>query len=92
MANRQQWYIGNVRADSDYARTQRGGVSTGGRFEAFTARRTPTQTSHGHIYAAVVGPFKTKRAALWARTYGWLNPHFTHVRDAERLSQTAQRN
>ena len=35
-----------------------------------------------------IGPFKTKRAAVWAATWGYMNPHFQHVDDAERLSKT----
>ena len=38
-------------------------------------------------YLAVIGPFRTRRAALWAEKYGRNNPHFQHVNDAERLSK-----
>ena len=51
---------------------------------AFRASATPTETSG---YLAVIGPFRTKRAALWAEKYGSNNPHFQHVNDAERLSK-----
>lgn len=38
---------------------------TSGRREAFKANFTPTQATHGQIFSAVVGPFKTWLAALW---------------------------
>ena len=53
----------------------------------FTSSFEPTETSHGEVYVAVTGPFRTKRAALWAEKYGRNNPHFRHVNDAERLSK-----
>jgi len=49
----------------------------------------PTFKNAGYRYAAVIGPFKTKRAALWTEKYGHNNPHFQHVQDAERLSREA---
>ena len=56
---------------------------------AFTADFEPTRETHGSIYSAVIGPFRTKRAALWAEQYGMGNPHFRHVEDAERHSRIA---
>lgn len=57
----------------------------GGRIdEIFATDTTPTFTSHGKRYAAVVGPFRTKRAAIFmSRTAP--NPHCRTVGDAERL-------
>jgi len=55
---------------------------------AFRASATPTEASG---YLAVIGPFRTKRAALWAEKYGSNNPHFQHVNDAERLSKVGWR-
>lgn len=51
---------------------------------AFSCIGTPTPDGK---YFATIGPFKTKRAALWAERYGYDNPHFTHVSDAERLAK-----
>ena len=59
---------------------------TGTGLEAFSSPVTPTATLTPQ-YGAVVGPFRTKRAALWAEKHGYLNPHFQHVNDAERLSR-----
>jgi hypothetical protein len=66
-----QWYVGAVR----------------GRFEAFRSAVTPTEGTHGVKYFAAIGPFDTKRGALWAEKYGYDNPHFQHVRDAERIAR-----
>ena len=59
------------------------------RFQYFTSMEEPTFKNAGCRYAAVIGPFKTKRAALWTEKYGHNNPHFQHVQDAERLSREA---
>lgn len=48
----------------------------------------PTQTSHGSLYQAVIGPFRTNRAAEFMAKAGWNNPHCQTVADAERLSRT----
>ncbi len=53
---------------------------------AFKSEQAPTEQSHGSLFKSVVGPFDTERAAIWASEYGYLNPHFRHVSDAERLS------
>jgi len=55
---------------------------------AFRASDTPTEASG---YLAVIGPFKTKRGALWAEKYGRSNPHFQHVDDAERYAKNEAR-
>lgn len=68
-----KWYLGLCGRDN--------------RSEAFQFDREPTIGTHGTEYAAVVGPFRTKRAAKWAEKYGYLNPHFQTVDDAERLSR-----
>jgi hypothetical protein len=72
MKKKDKWYVGHNR----------------GTLEAFKASATPTTDSHGHLYAGVVGPFRTKRAALWAEQYGSMNPHFQHVSDAERIAKS----
>ena len=48
---------------------------------------TPTEKSYGGKYFAVVGPFRTLRAATWAVKHGKNNPHFQHVNDAEKISK-----
>ena len=53
----------------------------------FASTKEVNRVSHGELYSAVVGPFRTKRAALWAEKYGYRNPHFQHVSDAEKLSR-----
>jgi hypothetical protein len=54
---------------------------------AFTSFETPEPDTHGHRFGAVIGPFKTKRAANWAAKFGKGNPHFQTVDDAKRLSK-----
>lgn len=56
------------------------------------------QTVHGDLeshfhgaYFALTGPFRTKRAALWAEKYGRNNPHFQCVADAERISKESSK-
>jgi hypothetical protein len=48
---------------------------------------TPSELQYWQSYAAFIDPYKTKRAALWACKYGLNNPHFQHVRDAERMAK-----
>lgn len=57
----------------------------GGKYEMFASLKTPEPQEHK--YMGVVGPFVTKRAALWAVKHGARNPHFTCVADAERISR-----
>ena len=79
-----KWYVGYYRGGN--AKT----VLTNDRVHrliAFQCGVTPTYESHGILYAAVIGPFDTKRAAKWAEKYGLNNPHFTCVADAERISK-----
>lgn len=75
METRFRWYVGQEMITSN--------------LRAFRAPSTPTYETHGHLYWAVLGPFRTKRAALWAERYGLNNPHFQHVEDAERLARFA---
>lgn len=53
----------------------------------FTSPFTPTEGTHGHLYAAVIGPFTTEMGALFMREYGAGNPHLQTVADAERLAR-----
>lgn len=57
------------------------------RLEVFTHDNIPTLESHGHIYKAVIGPFRTKMGAEFMATYGLNNPHCLHVDQAERLAR-----
>jgi hypothetical protein len=60
-----------------------------GRLHLLNSVSTPDETSYGGKYGYVIGPFKTKRAAVWAVKYGNNNPHFRHVNDAERIARNA---
>lgn len=70
MSTRARWYVGH-----------RGSGAVG--FVAFRSTEEPTEATHGDRFAAVVGPFQTRRAARWAEQYGQSNPHFQTVEDAE---------
>jgi hypothetical protein len=52
----------------------------------FRSAENPTTETHGHLYNAVIGPFRTMRGARWMATYGANNPHCQTVADAERLA------
>ncbi len=54
--------------------------------EVFTSEIEPTQQSHGHLYGAVIGAFRTRGAADYMVDHGGhSNPHLQSVADAERL-------
>lgn len=53
--------------------------------EVFLSANEPTQESHGKRFAAVIGPFRTLRAAEFMRDNGAGNPHCQTVADAERI-------
>ena len=58
----------------------------GGR-EVFRADSEPTEESHGHLYGAAWGPFRTRRAAEFgASEHAVNNPHVVTVSDAERVA------
>ena len=61
------------------------GVAPGHIREVFTASKTPTEKSHGHKYAYVIGGFKTEDAARFMAFHGEGNPHLQCVADAERI-------
>lgn len=69
-----KWYVGHT-------------VDKPSRLKAFRCSFLPTDLTHGLTYYAVIGPFGTKRAALWAEKYGLGNPHFVQVSDAEHISK-----
>ena len=58
-----------------------------GQREVFTADQTPTNDTHGALYGAVIGPFRTKRGAQFMSDYGRGNPHCLTVSDAESLAK-----
>ena len=66
-----KWYVGMIK----------------GELVRFRSELTPEETKWGQVYNAVIGPFRTKRAALWAEKYGYMNHHFYNVKDAEKLSR-----
>lgn len=49
-----------------------------------------TQEAYGILYNAVIGPFITKRAAVYMLQHGVNNPHLQTVNDAERISKHEQ--
>ena len=55
--------------------------------ETFWSPETPTGESHGHLYAYVIGPFRTKAGAVFMRDYGANNPHCQCVYQAERIAR-----
>ncbi len=63
------------------------GLIAGQKPQVFRSKETPTEQSHGELYNAVVGPFKTLAGAQFMRRYGQGNPHFCTVSDAERLAK-----
>lgn len=54
--------------------------------EVFRSEVEPTTESHGGEYAAVIGPFRTRRAADLMARLGGRNPHVRSVADAERIA------
>lgn len=63
------------------------GIKVGGQREIFKSVITPTEISVGHLYAAVIGPFRTMRGACFMRDYGQGNPHCRTVEEAEQLGK-----
>ena len=63
-----------------------------GEYEHFTSDVEPTQTTHGHLYSLVWGPWRTKRAAELAQKYWRGNPHTTTVAAVERIAKAEAQN
>lgn len=61
------------------------GCKVGQPRKVFRAKEKPTFDSHGHLYNAVIGPFRTKAAAVFMAEHGGGNPHCLCVADAERI-------
>lgn len=63
---------------------------TGTGLVAYRSSKEPTfqhpYDSDGIHRGVTIGPFKTKRAAMWVEKFGYRNPHFLHVNDAERFA------
>ena len=57
-----------------------------GKREVFKSATTPTESSHGALYGAVIGPFRTMRGARFMAAYGLGNSHCVCVQDAETLA------
>jgi hypothetical protein len=74
---RRRWYVGVP------ARSREG-------FKAFQCAYTPSQRKQGRIYLYVIGPFRSKRGALWAEKFGFGNPAFYGVAAAERISKSRE--
>ena len=53
----------------------------------FRSVGVPTASSHGHLYGAVIGPFRTKGGAKVMAEYGRNNPHLQTVSDAEKMAK-----
>lgn len=56
-------------------------------YEVFMSEAEPTEETYGHLYQAVVGPFRTVRAAKYMAKYGRGNPHLQTVAEAERIAR-----
>lgn len=54
-----------------------------GKYYPFNSLTEPTSKTHGRAYLYSIGPFRTKRAAIYAATHG----DFKDVQTAERLSK-----
>jgi len=53
----------------------------------FHSTAIPTKQTHGHLYKAVIGPFKSKVGAGYFARYGRNNPDIRTAADAERLAR-----
>jgi hypothetical protein len=63
------------------------GIGSDGKRKLFRSAAEPEVHTHGSIYSAVIGPFRTKRGAEFMRDNGAGNPHCQTVRDAERIAK-----
>ena len=57
----------------------------------FHSAMPPTKQTHGHLYKAVIGPFKSKVGAGYFARYGRKNPDIRTAADAERLARADPR-
>ena len=76
-----------LRRSNPYSRRARKRIYVGqrsGKRTIFLSEHIPTEASHGHLYSAVIGPFKTRKAAeLMVEAHG---PQIQSVADAERAA------
>jgi|SRR3990167_715627 len=77
---RRKWYVGIIRGDYRVQELR-------GKYEAFHDSKEPDHQAMGWKYTAVIGPFRTMRAALFTERFGQRNVHIQHVDDAERISK-----
>lgn len=65
-------------------------VNGSGKYWAFKSKTKPTEQTHGmqtaHKFGAVIGPFRTKRAAIAMQVCGQGNPHMQTVAETERIA------
>lgn len=59
----------------------------GGNRLIFKSLNTPTKESHGDLFKAVIGPFRTGKGAKYMAQYGAGNPHCQTVAEAEKLAK-----
>ena len=57
----------------------------------FHSTAIPNKQTHGHLYKAVIGPFKSKVGAGYFARYGSNNPDIRTAADAERLARADPR-
>jgi len=62
------------------------GIGSDGKRKIFRSASKPEAETHGSIYSAVIGPFRTVRGAEFMAKFGGGNPHCQRVADAERLA------
>ena len=57
----------------------------------FRSSNIPTKESHGHLFTAVMGPFKSKVGAHYFARYGQNNPQLHTAEEVERLARADPR-
>jgi hypothetical protein len=57
----------------------------------FHSTAIPNKQTHGHLYKAVIGPFKSRVGAGYFARYGRNNPDIRTTADAERLARADPR-
>ena len=57
----------------------------------FHSTAIPNKQTHGHLYKAVIGPFKSRVGAGYFARYGRNNPDIRTAADAERLARADPR-
>ena len=61
------------------------GIGPDGKRDVFRSASKPEAETHGSIYSAVIGPFRTVRGAEFMAKFGANNPHCQTVGEAEKL-------